>query len=232
MWKIKVLTLFPEMFPGPLGHSVIGRALEEKIWELSTISIRDFATDKHQRVDDAPCGGGSGMLFKPDIIDSALQSTACPGGKIIYMSPRGRPMTQAIAHELITLNNITLLCGRFEGIDQRALDKWHVDEVSIGDFVLAGGEIAAMALIEACVRLLPGTLGDPESIEHESFSQNLLEYPQYTKPIDWDGNLVPDVLLSGHHKNIASWRLMKAEEITAQRRPDLWQKYLVEKEKV
>lgn len=232
MWKIKVLTLFPEMFPGPLGYSVIGRALEDGIWNLSTTNIRDFATDKHQRVDDAPCGGGAGMLFKPDIIDEALKNTASAQSKIIYLSPRGRQMTQEIAQELILHDNITLLCGRFEGIDQRVLDKWSVDEVSIGDFVLAGGEIAAMALIESCVRLLPGTLGDPESTEFESFSQNLLEYPQYTKPVNWDGNLVPDVLLSGHHKKISSWRLMKAEEITAQRRPDLWQKYLVEKEKV
>ena len=232
MWKVNVLTLFPEMFPGPLGYSVIGRGLEEKIWGLNTVNIRDFATDKHQTVDDTPCGGGVGMLLRPDIIDSALKHTLDDTkGKIIYLSPRGEQFTHKMAHELCNEDNITLLCGRFEGIDQRVLDKWGVIEVSIGDFILAGGEIAAMALIESCVRLLPGVLGDPQSTEIESFSHNLLEYPQYTKPVNWDGNLVPEVLLSGHHKKISSWRLMKAEEITAQRRPDLWQKYLVEKGK-
>lgn len=227
MWRTNVLTLFPEMFPGPLGYSVIGRALTDQIWSLNAVNIRDFATDKHRTVDDAPCGGGAGMLLKPDIVDAAIKSTG--SNKIIYLSPRGAPFTHKMANEFITHDNITFLCGRFEGIDQRVLDKWDVIEVSIGDFILAGGEIAAMTVLESCVRLLPGVLGHPQSTEFESFSQNLLEYPQYTKPVNWDGNLVPEVLLSGHHQEIISWRLKKAEEITAQRRPDLWQQYLVEK---
>ena len=227
MWQTNILTLFPEMFPGPLGYSVIGRALEDKLWSLNTVNIRDFATDKHHTVDDTPCGGGAGMLLKPDIVDAALGSVS--SDKIIYLSPRGALFNYKMANELITQNNITFICGRFEGIDQRVLDKWEVIEVSIGDFILAGGEIAAMAVIESCVRLLPRVLGDPQSTEFESFSQNLLEYPQYTKPVNWDGNLVPEVLLSGHHREIASWRLKQAKQITASRRPDLWQQYLVEK---
>lgn len=227
-WSVTALTLFPEMFPGPLGHSIIGKALEKGLWTLDTVNIREFATDKHQTVDDTCFGGGPGMVMRPDVLDAALSSVTKPGeARILNMSPRGRVLDQAFARELaLEAKPIVVINSRYEGIDQRVLDEWQVDDVSLGDFVLAGGEIACMALIEAVVRLVPGVLGDAESVEDESFSKGLLEYPQYTRPRQWHGIEVPEVLHSGHHGNIESWRQMMAEQITQDRRPDLWQKYV------
>ncbi len=227
-WYAKVLTLYPEMFPGTLGFSVIGKAREKGIWDLETINIRDFAQDKHQTVDDAAFGGGPGMVMRPDVVDRAL-CHACPQGpgkeRIIYFSPRGEKITHSKIKQLAKEEKIVMICGRFEGIDQRVLDAWDVDELSLGDFVLCGGEVAALALIEACVRLLPNVVGKAASLEDESFATGLLEYPLYTRPACWKGKNVPAVLLSGHHEKIQEWRNQQAEEITKQRRPDMWEKY-------
>ena len=233
-WTARVLTIFPEMFPGPLSVSLAGRALSNGIWALESLDIRAFASDKHRSVDDVPFGGGPGMVMRADVVDAALTEAMDATAPTIYLNPRGRLLTQSRVRELAAGPGVTLLCGRFEGIDERVLEARAVEEVSLGDFVLSGGEPAAMALIDACVRLLPGVLGDEGSLLEESFQGGLLEYPHYTRPQSWSGRKVPDVLLSGHHKKIATWRLDQAERITRDRRPDLWaayqREYLSEKE--
>lgn len=222
-WTATVLTILPEMFPGPLGVSLIGAALEKRLWALETIDIRDFATDKHRSVDDTPAGGGPGMVIRADVVGPAVDAAHAksPEAPLIYLSPRGAPLTQACVRDLARGTGVTLLCGRFEGLDQRVLDARDIEEVSIGDFVLAGGEIAACALIEACVRLLPGVVGDAASLGEESFENGLLEYPQYTRPREWEGHEIPEVLLSGDHAKVARWRREQAEKLTRERRPDL-----------
>ena len=226
-WTATVLTIFPEMFPGPLGHSLAGKALEDGIWRLETVDIRDFARDKHRSVDDAPFGGGPGMVMRPDVIDAAIASTA-GSAPLVCLSPRGRRLDQVRVAALAAGPGVRLLCGRFEGIDQRAIEARDIEELSLGDFVLSGGEPAAMALIDACVRLLPGVVGDEATLEEESFQRGLLEYPHYTRPQEWQGRAVPEVLLSGHHENIRRWRLAQAERVTRERRPDLWERYLAQ----
>ncbi len=225
-----VLTLFPEMFPGPLGQSISGKALGHQ-WDLETIQIRDFAGDKHKTVDDTSFGGGPGMVIRADVLDKALDSvTDLSGGPLIYLTPRGCPLTQNMVKEFASMPHLTLICGRYEGIDERLLQKRKPLEVSIGDYVLSGGELGAMVLMDACVRVLPGVMGSDASLEEESFQDGLLEYPHYTRPQSWDGQDVPEVLTSGHHEKIRVWRRAQAEKITAERRPDLWAKY-VEKKK-
>lgn len=225
--SFEILTLFPQMFPGPLGESLLGRALEQGVWSVRATDIRDFATDKHKSVDDTPFGGGAGMVMRADVIDAALQSIeGVESAHKIYMSPRGRVMSQSVAKELVQKDKIIILCGRYEGVDERILQKHDFDEVSLGDFVLTGGEIPALALIDACVRLLPGVVGEPSSLEVESFGagfgqETLLEYPHYTRPAVWDGREVPEVLRSGNHAAIEAWRLEEARKITYERRPDL-----------
>lgn len=228
-WHVNILTLFPEMFPGALGASITGRALKEGIWSYSTTNIRDFATDRHKTVDDVPFGGGAGMVIKPDIIEAALLSLPNPGRKI-YLSPRGKTLTQAFVQELAQEPALTLLCGRYEGVDQRILDAQGFEEISIGDYVLTGGELGAIILMDACIRLRPGAVGNEATPHDESFSDGLLEYPHYTRPASWtdasgETRIVPDILLSGHHANIDKWRLQQAEELTKARRPDLWKTY-------
>ena len=222
-WAATVLTLFPEMFPGPLGLSLSGQALAAKIWSLDSIQIRDFGLGRHAQVDDTPAGGGAGMVLRADVLGPALDHAKAnaPDAPLIYLSPRGAPLTQSLARELAAGPGVTLLAGRFEGIDERVIEARQLREVSIGDYVLSGGEIAAMVLIDACVRLLPGVLGGADSLAHESFENGLLEYPQYTKPREWEGRAIPDVLLSGDHKKIEAWRRAEAERITRARRPDL-----------
>lgn len=227
-WHVNLLTLFPEMFPGPLGQSLSGKALEKKLWSFSAINIRDFATDKHKTVDDTPFGGGAGMVMRPDVIESALLSIKNPGRKI-YLSPRGKVLSQSLVKELSGEQSLTLLCGRYEGVDQRVLDAGGFEEISIGDFVLSGGEPAAMILMDACIRLLPGVMGNEETPDEESFSNGLLEYPHYTRPADWvasDGKThsVPEILRSGDHGKVAKWRREQSEMITRERRPDLLKK--------
>ncbi|NWG47154.1 MAG: tRNA (guanosine(37)-N1)-methyltransferase TrmD [Alphaproteobacteria bacterium] len=223
-WSASVLTLFPEAFPGALGVSLIGKALESGAFSLETVDIRDFARDKHATVDDTPAGGGPGMVMRADVLARAVDAVrqGADARPLLYLSPRGRPFTQARAKALAAGPGIVLLCGRFEGVDERLLEARPFEEVSIGDFVLAGGEVAAQAVIEACVRLLPGVLGDPASLGCESFEDGLLEYPQYTRPQAWEGREIPAVLTSGHHGEIARWRRAEAERLTAERRPDLW----------
>lgn len=216
-----VLTLFPQAFPGPLGLSVIGQALKDGRWSLNALDIRDFSKDKHRSVDDAPAGGGPGMVLRADIVAAALDAVPDDGRPRLYLSPRGAPLRQDRARALAAGPGVVALCGRFEGLDQRVVEARGLEEVSIGDFVLAGGEIAAMALIEACVRLLPGVLGAAASAAEESFEGGLLEYPQYTRPRVWEGRAIPEVLLSGDHAKIAAWRRDEAEKITRARRPDL-----------
>jgi tRNA (guanine37-N1)-methyltransferase len=225
--RISVITLFPNLFPGPLGESVLGSALQKGLWSLQTLQLRDFATDKHRTVDDTPYGGGAGMVLKPDVVDAAIHAAKAgnPAARLLYMSPRGALLTQQKAAELAQ-NDLIILCGRYEGVDERVLKHHQIEEISIGDYVLAGGEVAAMALLEATLRLIPGVLGAAESAAEESFATGsnyagLLEYPHYTKPPFWNGLAVPDVLLSGHHQNIAEWRLAQAEELTRERRPDI-----------
>ncbi|MGY9054875.1 MAG: tRNA (guanosine(37)-N1)-methyltransferase TrmD [Alphaproteobacteria bacterium] len=224
-WRAVVLTLFPDMFPGPLGSSLAGRALERGDWELDVANIRSFATDKHATVDDTPFGGGAGMVMRADVLDKALEAKADPRGPVIYLSPRGKPLDQDRVKDLVAEPAITLLCGRYEGIDQRLIEERGMVEISIGDFVLSGGEPAALTLLDACVRLLPGVMGQPESLAEESFESGLLEYPHYTRPADWNGHAVPEVLLSGNHRAIAAWRRAEAEKTTQQRRPDMWARY-------
>lgn len=224
-WQVSVLTLFPEMFPGPLGYSLAGRALERGVWSLDVTDIRDFGLGPHRTVDDLPFGGGAGMVLRPDVVDAALEVGAGVG-PLLYMSPRGRVLDQAYVRELAAGSGVTVLCGRFEGVDQRLLDTRQIQEVSLGDFILSGGELAALSMLDAVVRLLPGVIGAEASLEEESFERGLLEYPHYTRPADWQGRAVPEVLLSGHHEKIRVWRKSQAEEITRQRRPDLWSRYV------
>jgi tRNA (guanine37-N1)-methyltransferase len=219
-----VLTLYPEMFPGPLGHSLAGRALAEGRWALYTVQIRDFATDRHRSVDDTPAGGGAGMVLRADVLAAALDSVA-DGRPMLAMSPRGAPLTQPRVREIATGPGAIILCGRFEGIDERLFEARAIAPVSIGDYVLSGGEIAAMALLDACVRLLPGVMGAALSGEDESFETGLLEYPHYTRPQSWEGRTIPEVLRSGDHARIAAWRQRQAETDTRLRRPDLWERH-------
>jgi tRNA (guanine37-N1)-methyltransferase len=224
-WRATVLTLFPAMFPGPLGQSLAGRGLERGTWALEARDIRDAATDRHRKVDDTPFGGGAGMVLRPDIVDAALAPVA-DGRPLICLTPRGRPLTQARVRALAAGPGVVLLCGRFEGIDQRVIDARLLEEISVGDYVLSGGEPAALVLLDACVRLLPGVMGAALSAEEESFSAaGLLEYPHFTRPAEWQGRMVPEVLLSGHHGAVAAWRQGEAERITRERRPDLWAAY-------
>ncbi len=222
-WTATVLTIFPEMFPGPLGLSLSGRALTEGVWKLRAVDLRDYAHDRHRSVDDTPFGGGAGMVMRPDVIARAVDDLAAGGmaGPRVYLTPRGARLTQAQVREWAAGPGLLLLCGRYEGVDQRVVEAREFTEISIGDFVLSGGEIAAMAVIDACVRLLPGVVGDAASLEEESFSEGLLEYPHYTRPRVWEGRAVPEVLLSGHHAEIRAWRRRQALEITRRRRPDL-----------
>ena len=220
-WRASVLTLFPEMFPGPLGHSLAGRAQQEQIWSLDVTDIRMFGTGKHRKVDDTPFGGGAGMVMRPDVVDAAVASVA-DGRPIVYLTPRGRRFTQADARRFASGDGIVLVCGRYEGLDQRAIEARSMEEFSIGDYVLSGGELAALVLLDSVVRLLPGVMGAAESAEEESFSAGLLEYPHYTRPAEWSGRTVPDVLLSGNHAAVAAWRQAESEQITMLRRPDLW----------
>ena len=223
-WVATVLTIFPEMFPGPLGLSLSGKAMAEGIWRLETVDIRDFARDKHRSVDDAPFGGGPGMVMRPDVVDAAIAGAGgC--GPLVYLSPRGRPLDQERVREMAAGPGVRLLCGRFEGVDERVLVAHAVEEVSLGDFVLSGGEPAAIAVIDACVRVLPGVIGDAGSLSEESFERGLLEYPHFTRPQVWQERAAPEVLLSGNHERIRAWRLARAEETTRQRRPDLWVRY-------
>ncbi len=224
-WRASVLTLFPEMFPGSLGHSLAGRALENGIWSLDAVQIRDFATDRHRSVDDTPFGGGAGMVLRPDVMDAAVASVA-DGRPILCLTPRGRRFTQADAVRLSSGDGAILVCGRYEGIDQRVIEQRDMEEVSAGDFVLSGGEPAALLLLDAIARLLPGVMGAADSATEESFVHGLLEYPHYTRPAEWMGRRVPDVLLSGHHGAVAAWRRAESERITQQRRPDLWAAHL------
>jgi tRNA (guanine37-N1)-methyltransferase len=226
-WKAKVLTLFPEMFPGTLGLSLAGQGLKDGAWTLEAVDIRDFAYDKHRSVDDAPFGGGPGMVMRPDVVSDAIEAAAKtdPALALIYLTPRGRPLDQDRVRQLAEGPGVTLLCGRFEGLDERVLDAHAMEEISIGDFVLSGGEAAAIAVIDACVRLLPGVVGASESLAEESFEDGLLEYPQYTRPREWKGRAVPQVLVSGHHEKVRDWRQRQAEAITRERRPDLWARY-------
>ncbi len=223
-WQATVLTIFPEMMPGPLAYSLAGKALEAGIWRLETVDIRDFAGDKHRSVDDAPFGGGPGMVLRPDVLDAAIDG-AGGVGPLIHLSPRGRPLDQERVRELAAMPGIRLICGRFEGIDERVLEARAIEEVSLGDFVLSGGEPAAIALIDACVRLLPGVVGCAETLAEESFAEGLLEYPHYTRPQTWQGRTVPEVLVSGDHGRIRAWRRAEAERLTRERRPDLWQRH-------
>lgn len=224
-WSVTVLTLFPEMFPGPLAISLLGKALKNKLWSLDIRDIRDHGIGKHRTVDDTPAGGGPGMVMRADVAIAAIDAVPRLGRPLIYLSPRGVPLTQARVAEIASGSGVVLLCGRFEGLDQRAIDARAVEEISLGDFVLAGGEIAAMALIEASVRLIPGVLGDVASPQDESFSSGLLEYPHYTRPQMVEDLAIPDVLNQGNHKEIEKWRRAQAEALTKARRPDLWTHY-------
>ena len=220
-WRATVLTLFPQMFPGTLAHSLAGTALSAGVWSLETRDIRDSADNKHRRVDDTPFGGGAGMVMRPDVVDAALTAVS-DGRPVVYLTPRGKPFSQADAQRFASAEGVVLLCGRYEGIDQRVIEARGAEEISVGDFVLSGGELPAMLLLDASVRLLPGVMGAAESATEESFAGGLLEYPHYTRPADWQGRAVPPVLLSGNHAAIATWRRNQAEEITRSRRPDLW----------
>ncbi len=227
-WKARVITLFPEVFPGVLGASLTGKALQEGLWQLETVDLRPFGQGRHRNVDDTPAGGGAGMVLRPDVVGAALDRAA-EGVRgdwpVIYLSPRGKPFDQAMAQRFARADGITLLCGRFEGVDERVIEKYGIEEVSLGDFVMTGGEIAAQALIDASVRLIPRVLGNQASTEEESFSDGLLEHPQFTRPAVWDGREIPEVLLSGHHAKITAWRRSMAERLTKERRPDLWRAY-------
>jgi tRNA (guanine37-N1)-methyltransferase len=225
-WRATVLTIFPEMLPGPLAHSLAGKALRAGLWRLETVDIRDFARDKHRSVDDAPFGGGPGMVMRPDVLDAAIEG--CGGvGPVILLSPRGRRLDQQRVYTLAAGPGVTLICGRFEGVDERVLEARAVEELSLGDFVLSGGEPAAIAVIDAGVRLLPGVVGDDRTLAEESFADGLLEYPQFTRPQLWQGRAVPEVLVSGDHGRIRAWRRAQAERLTRERRPDLWEARLV-----
>ena len=229
MWRASILTIFPEMFPGPLGVSLAGKALASGIWSLDSHDIRASATDKHRTVDDTPAGGGPGMVMKSDVLARALDTVPHDKRPRLLMSPRGTPLTQARAAELAAGQGVVIVCARFEGVDERLISARQLEEVSLGDFVLSGGEIAALALLDACVRLLPGVMGKEASAAEESFADGLLEYPQYTRPPVWEGQPIPEVLTSGDHAKVAAWRRAEAERLTKERRPDLWAAYLARK---
>ncbi len=234
VWKAKIITLFPTAFPGVLGESLTGKALQEGLWQLETVDLRQFGIGKHRNVDDTPAGGGAGMVLRADVLGNAIEHTMAGtqgNWPLIYLSPRGRRMDQAMMQNLARCDGMTLLCGRFEGVDERVLEHYGIQEVSLGDFVMTGGEIAAQALIDATVRLIPGVLGNQASAEEESFSSGLLEHPQYTRPAEWNGRQIPEVLMSGHHGHIAKWRSDMSEKITRTRRPDLWENHLKSKGK-
>ena len=225
MWTVRVFTLYPELFPGPLGSGLYKKALEKKLWSLEVVNIRDHASDKHKTVDGTPFGGGSGMVMRADVIASSLDKKISNKNEpIICLSPKGKIFDQIYAKKILD-KNLNIICGHFEGVDQRLLETRNIKEVSIGDFVLSGGEIGAYVVIDTIVRLIPGVLGNPDSLDEETFERNLLEYPQYTKPQKWEKKEVPDVLLSGDHAKIKDWRLTQSEDITRRRRPDLWEKY-------
>ena len=219
-----ILTLYPEMFPGPLGISLAGRGLREGLWSMETVQIRDFATDRHRSVDDTPAGGGAGMVMRADVLASALDSVA-PGRPILAMTPRGKPLGQDRVRQLAQGPGAVVICGRFEGIDERLFEARDIEQVSIGDYILSGGEMAALTLLDACIRLIPGVMGAPSSGMDESFETGLLEYPQYTRPVEWEGRTIPEVLRSGDHAKIAAWRKAMSEEMTRLRRPDLWERH-------
>ena len=225
MWEAQVFTLYPEIFPGPLNKGLYGKALSKKIWNLKVVNIRDSAEDKHKTVDDTPFGGGSGMLLKSDVLAKSIDQNINIGERVFYLSPKGKKFDQKIAKDLSKEKNINLICGHFEGIDERILTTRNIEEISIGDFILSGGESAAFVIIDSILRLLPGVIGNDMSKKNESFENGLLEYPQYTKPLIWEEKSVPEVLLSGDHAKIKDWRLSQSEAITRDRRPDLWQKY-------
>ena len=230
-WKAKVITLFPAAFPGVLGESLTGKALQDGLWQLETIDLRRFGRGRHRNVDDTPAGGGAGMVLRADVLGDAIEAaqTGTTGNwPLIYLSPRGAPMTQSLMQTLARADGVTLLCGRFEGIDERVLEHYAMQEVSLGDFVMTGGEIAAQALIDATVRLIPEVLGNAQSTVQESFSSGLLEHPQYTRPTEWKGRTIPEVLMSGHHGRVAEWRRERSEEITRARRPDLWSRHVAQ----
>ena len=229
MLEVKIFTLYPKLFPGPLDIKIYKKARDNKIWDLKVINIRDYSKDKHSTVDDTPFGGGSGMLMRPDVVASALDENTKKGEKIIYLSPKGKRFDQKVAKTLSKLNKVNILCGHFEGIDQRLLETRNIEEYSLGDFILSGGETASFVFIDALVRLLPGVLGNKDSIKEESFENDLLEHPQYTKPKEWEGKSPPEVLFSGDHTKIKGWRLSQSEAITRRQRPDLWKKYLNKK---
>jgi len=234
IWTAHIITLFPQAFPGVLGESLTGKALKDGLWALDAIDLRRFGVGKHRNVDDTPAGGGAGMVLRADVVADALdhaQKTARGNWPIVYLSPRGKRFDQAMAQSWSQADGITMLCGRFEGVDERVLEDYAIQEVSLGDFVLTGGEIAAQAMIDAAVRLLPNVLGNQASTEEESFSNGLLEHPQYTKPAEWRGRAIPPVLMSGHHGEIEKWRREMSEAITQKRRPDLWRDYQAKKSK-
>jgi len=225
MWKARIFTLYPELFPGPLGIGLYKKALEKKLWSLEVVNIRDYSADKHKTVDDTPFGGGSGMLMRADVIANSLDKNISDKAEpIIYLSPKGKKFDQTYAKKILN-KNINIICGHFEGVDERLLETRNIEEVSVGDFVLSGGEIGAFVVIDTIVRLIPGVLGNPNSLAEETFERNLLEYPQYTKPQKWEKKEVPDVLLTGDHAKIKDWRLAQSRDITRRRRPDLWKKY-------
>ena len=230
MWTARVFTLYPDVFPGPLSKGLYGKALKKKLWNIEVINIRDSANDKHKTVDDTPFGGGSGMLLKPDILGKSIDKNVKKDERIIYLSPKGKIFNQEIAKELSKEKNINLICGNFEGVDERILTSRNIEEISIGDYILSGGESASFVIIDSVLRLIPGVLGNDISKEEESFENGLLEYPQYTKPQIWEKKSVPEVLLSGDHAKIKDWRLSQSKDITRRRRPDLWKKHL-DKEK-
>ena len=224
MWKARVFTLYPELFPGPLGIGLYKRAIEKKLWSLDVVNIRDYSIDKHKTVDDTSFGGGSGMLMKADVIANSLDKNISNNERIIYLSPKGKKFDQVYAKKILD-KNINIICGHFEGVDERLLETRNIEEVSVGDFILSGGETAALIIIDTIVRLIPGVLGNSNSLTDETFERHLLEYPQYTKPQIWEKKVVPGVLLSGDHAKINDWRLNQSEAITRRRRPDLWKKY-------
>ena len=225
MFQAQVFTLYPEIFPGPLAKGLYGKALSNKLWSLSVINIRDAASDKHKTVDDTPYGGGTGMLLKPDVLAKSLDQKVKKGERVFYLSPKGKKFDQKLAQDLSKEKSISLICGHFEGVDERILNTRNIEEISIGDYVLSGGETAALVVLDSILRLLPGVLGNEKSSIDETFGNGLLEYPQYTKPQIWEKKSVPEVLLSGDHAKIKDWRLSQSEAITRDRRPDLWQKY-------
>ena len=229
MFQAQVFTLYPEVFPGPLSKGLYGKALSNNLWSLKVINIRDSATDKHKTVDDTPYGGGTGMLLKADVLANSLDKKVKKGERVFYLSPKGKKFDQKLAQDLSKEKSISLICGHFEGVDERVLTTRNIEEISIGDYVLSGGETAAFVILDAVLRLIPGVLGNKDSIKDETFENSLLEYPQFTKPKIWEGKSVPDVLFSGDHAKIKSWRLSQSEDITRRQRPDLWEKYLKDK---